>query len=214
MEVSCSDVRTLQLNIEADTSLKRETCTKFSPIVSSSSQIYYSRDEHILFMRQVGIMWKYEDNLRCPLQVSLATWTIKCDHDESVWWNTKGVCVKENWDNLQPIHARTTQHQFVTEWCNRGFGYLGRFHSHAWFEPWLQLCALSPTTRPTAVMQRPCIKSGLPCNLQTETKHKREEFRLVVKGHMRQETTISRLFCVLNMFMIISAWNNIREQGI
>lgn len=106
MEVSCSDVRTLQLNIDADTSLKRETCTKFSPIVSSSSQIYYSRDEHILFMRQVGIMWKYEDKLRRPPQVSLATWTNKCDHDESAWWNTKGVCVKENRDTSTIMHVQ------------------------------------------------------------------------------------------------------------
>lgn len=47
-------------------------------------------------------------------------------------------------------------------------GYLGRCHSHAWFEPWLQRCALAPSTRPAAVMQLPCIKSSLPCNLQTE----------------------------------------------
>lgn len=46
-------------------------------------------------------------------------------------------------------------------------GYLGRCHSHAWFEPWLQRCALGPS-RPTVVMQLPCIKSSLPCNLQTE----------------------------------------------
>lgn len=185
MDVSCSDVRTLQLNIEADTSLKLETCTKFSPIVSSSSQIYYSQDEHILFTRQVGITWKH--GAQCPLHVSLATRTVKCDQ----WWVSlmkHKRCVKEKRRDLQPTHTRTTQRRFVTEWCNGGFGYLGRFHSHAWFEPWLQLCALSPTTRPTAVMQRPCIKSGLPCNLQTETRHKREEFRLVVEGHVRQES--------------------------
>lgn len=50
-------------------------------------------------------------------------------------------------------------------------GYLGRCHSRSLFEPLLQLCALSPT-RPTALMQLPCIKSRLACNLQTETKQK------------------------------------------
>lgn len=55
-------------------------------------------------------------------------------------------------------------------------GYLGHCHSRAWFAPWLQLCALSPTTRPTAVMQLPCIKSRLPCNLQTENKTQKEIF--------------------------------------
>lgn len=50
--------------------------------------------------------------------------------------------------------------------------YLGRCHSRAWFEPWLQLGALSPTTRPTGVMQLPCIKSRAPCNLQTENKER------------------------------------------
>lgn len=59
------------------------------------------------------------------------------------------------------------------KWRNKRVGYLGHCHSRAWFEPWLQLCALSPTTRPTAVMQLPCIKSRLPCNLQTETKQRK-----------------------------------------
>lgn len=64
-------------------------------------------------------------------------------------------------------------------WTNRSWAfelmedkhvYLGRCHSHAWSEPWLQLAALSSTTRPTVVMQLPCIKSRLPCNLKKENK--------------------------------------------
>lgn len=46
----------------------------------------------------------------------------------------------------------------------KSFLYLGRFHWHAWFEPWLlQLRALTPP----ALMQRPCIKSGFACNPAT-----------------------------------------------
>lgn len=46
--------------------------------------------------------------------------------------------------------------------------YLGRCRSRARFEPWPRLGALRPTTRPTLVMQLPCIKPRLACNLQAE----------------------------------------------